>query len=213
MSGRTRSEELLERHADRLRRSAQVRFIVEVSDGTVRPETFARYLMIEEAFVLTAARVAGFLAYSHLGWDEVARHAQALHSLVTTQRAYFAGLRGRWPLNEQSDDVLSSAAVLDRFVLERVAIDGAPGAIVVMFAAESLYAHWCAAAAATRQRRHKDVRAWIELHTEDTFTAQVRAFAKEVDDLDPQEVPDTSLDAWFTDMLDAEDAFHGSVYR
>lgn len=208
----TRSEQLLERNAERLERSCRVRFVTEWSDGSVLPETVARYLMIEEAFVLSAARFAGFLVYSHLDWDGVERHATTLHSLITKQRAYFDELRERWPVDEKADDVLASSSVLARFVLERIATDGAPGAIVSMFAAESLYIRWCRTAAATPQPRHEDVQTWIELHLEDTFAAQIRTLAAEVDDLDPIAVPDASLDEWFTGMADAEDAFHASVY-
>lgn len=212
MSGATRSARLLERQADRLQRSREVPFVTECTAGTIAPETFARYVMIEEAFVITAARVAGFMVYSHDEWDGIGRHATTLHSLMTKQRAYFAELRGRWPVDERATEVLDASRVLSDYVLDLVAAAGVPGATVAMFGAETLYQSWCARAVELGHEREPDLQAWLDLHVLDTFSAQVATLAGEIDAMDPRLVPDEQLDAWYVGMLDAEDAFHASLY-
>lgn len=212
MSGAGRAVLLLERQADRLEASRQVRFVRECTEGTIAPETFARYVLIKEAFVVTAARVAGFMVYAHDEWDGIGRHATTLHSLMTKQRAYFAELRGRWPVDERSEEVLEASRVLSDYVLHLVAHSGVPGATVAMFGAETLYQSWCRRAVELGHEREPDLQAWLDLHLLDSFSAQVATLAAEIDALDPAVVPDDQLDAWYTGMLDAEDAFHASLY-
>ncbi|WP_433556156.1 TenA family protein [Pseudonocardia xinjiangensis] len=212
MSG-ARSVALVARHAALLDEACGVRFVREAVEGTLGAADFARYLLVEEAFVLTAARVLGRVVWESDAWEAVLPHARSLTNLVTEQRDYFAGLRGRWPVPAGSDEpTLRRAAVLSDVVLAQVGSGGRAAAVAGMFAAETMYARWCASAAEIPARRTPDLQEWIDLHTAPAFLAQVDALRADIDALDPSEVGDTELDRWFSGVLRAEIAFHDAVY-
>ncbi|MCZ2837872.1 TenA family protein [Modestobacter sp. VKM Ac-2985] len=207
----SRSARLVERHAGLLDRACDVRFVREATAGTLPAPDFARYLLVEEAFVLTAARVLGRVVWESDGWAELLPSARSLTNLVTEQRDYFAGLRHRWPV-EDAPATLARAAVLSEVVLRQVTEAGRPAALAGMLAAETMYARWCTAAAAQPADRHPDLQAWIELHAEPAFLGQVAALRDDVDALPPELADDTALDRWFVAVLEAEIAFHDAVH-
>jgi thiaminase/transcriptional activator TenA len=207
----SRSTGLVERHAALLDRACGIRFVREATDGTLAAGDFARYLLVEEAFVLTASRVLGRVVWESPTWEELLPSARSLTNLVTEQRDYFAGLRHRWPVSDGAG-VLARASVLSDVVLAQVGDDGRPAALAGMLAAETMYARWCTAAAAVPAERHPDLQAWIDLHAEDTFLGQVAALRADVDALDPVAVPDAALDRWFSAVLEAEIVFHDAVH-
>jgi thiaminase/transcriptional activator TenA len=210
---RGRSTALVERHAALLDRACGVRFVREAMDGTLSDDDFARYLLVEESFVLTASRVLGRVVWESTGWDDLLPHARSLINLVTEQRDYFAGLRGRWEVPAGTGEVaLRRAAVLSQVVLAQVADAGRAAAVTGMLAAETMYARWCGTAANTVADRSPDVQAWIDLHAEPAFLAQVAALQADVDALDPAVADDAVLDRWFAAVLHAEIAFHDAVF-
>jgi thiaminase (transcriptional activator TenA) len=208
-----RSAALVERGSALLDEACGIRFVREATDGTLADADFARYLMIEEAFVLTATRMLGRVVWESTDWDTLLPHARSLTNLVTEQRDYFAGLRGRWPVPADSAaDVLRRSAVLSDVVLEQVAAGGRAAAVTGMLAAETMYGRWCVTAAAVPAARKPDLQAWIDLHTEPAFLAQIDALRADVDGIDPAAVPDAQLDGWFTAVLRAEITFHATAY-
>jgi thiaminase/transcriptional activator TenA len=209
----SRAAALVERNTAALDRACDVRFVRECTAGTLSADDFARYLVVEEAFVFTASRVLGRVVWESTGWAELLPHAASLTNLVTEQRDYFAGLRGRWPVPDGTGEAAQRRAeVLSTVVLRQVAEGGRAAAVTGMLAAETLYARWCTAAAATPADRPADLQAWIELHAQPTFLAQVDALRDDVDALRPAEWDDRSLDRWFTAVLDAEVTFHDAVH-
>lgn len=212
-AGGSRAAALLDRQAEVLAAAWGMRFVREATDGTLLADDFARYLLVEEAFVLTAARVLGRIVWESPTWEDVVPHAQSLTNLVGEQRAYFAALRGRWPVPHGTDHgAMRQAAVLSDVVLAQTGKHGRPAALVGMFAAETLYARWCTAAAAHPAPRDRDLQAWIDLHVSPAFLAQVEALRADVDALDPDVVPDADLDDWFGSTLRAEIVFHDAVH-
>ncbi|TFV55296.1 transcriptional regulator [Geodermatophilus sp. DF01-2] len=212
-----RSAALVDRQAAVLAAACGCRFVREATEGTLSADDFARYLLVEEAFVFTASRVLGRVVWESASWDDLLPHARSLTNLVTDQRAYFTALRGRWPLViGEEGSVLDRAAVLSATVLSQVTDGGRPAAVTGMLAAETMYARWCTAAAAApaevARRRHPDLQAWIDLHTGADFLTQVTALERDVDVLSPQDVPDSDLDRWFGAVLRAEIAFHDAVH-
>jgi thiaminase/transcriptional activator TenA len=207
----TRSAALIERHRHLLDEACAIRFVREATDGTLADADFARYLLVEEAFVLTASRVLGRVVWESTTWADLLPSAQSLTNLVTEQRDYFAGLRGRWPV-EDGAETLARAAALSDTVLGQVADGGRPAALTGMLAAETMYARWCTAAAAGPARRGPDLQAWIDLHAEPPFLEQVEALRRDVDALHPAQVSDARLDEWFTAVLRAEIGFHDAVH-
>jgi thiaminase/transcriptional activator TenA len=209
----SRSGALVDRNAALLDEACAIRFVREATDGTLAAADFARYLVIEEAFVLTASRVLGRVVWESTGWGDLVPHARSLTNLVTEQRDYFAGLRDRWPVPEgAAADALRGSAVLSEVVLDQVAAGGRAAAVTGMLAAETMYARWCTAAAGVPAERAPDLQAWIDLHIEPAFLAQVDALRADVDALDPAAVPEQQLDGWFAGVLRAEITFHAAAH-
>ncbi|MFC3999345.1 TenA family protein [Nocardiopsis sediminis] len=211
-AGASRSGRLLAATAGDLDRAAGVRLLADLSAGRVDPVAYARYLLIEEGFVHTAARVLGAAVWHAPGWEATVGHARSLHGLVTEQRDYFARARADWPVRaDLSPEARHEAGALSRYVLAGAAEHGYPAIVVAMFAAEQLYLTWCSAAAARDVARPAMVQDWIELHARPPFTDQVAFLRAEVDAL-PAEIPDATVRAWFTGMLEAENRFHDAVH-
>lgn len=207
-----RAAALVARCDDDLRRSASVRLIGELTDGTVDAETFGRYLAVEHDFVRTAARLAGYCLWQQPEWSLAVRHAAAIADLVGPQEAYFAGLRAEWPIDDASTAaVLADASVLRTTVVAALAEGGYPAVVASLAAAETLYLRWCTAASALPAERPAAVQRWIDLHVTPEFATQVGFLHELLDDL-PAPVTDAELDGWFRAMLIAEDAFHASPY-
>lgn len=208
----SRSAALVARCDDDLRRSASVRLITELTDGTVEAETFGRYLVAEHDFVRTAARLAGYCLWQQPDWPLAARHAATVADLVGPQEDYFAGLRAEWPVDDAAAAaVLADASVLRTTVTVALAEGGYPAVVASLAAAETLYLRWCTAAASASVARPAAVQRWIDLHVDPAFAAQVAFLHELLDDL-PAPVTDAELDRWFRAMLVAEDAFHASPY-
>ncbi|WP_378578461.1 TenA family protein [Nocardiopsis mangrovi] len=211
-AGATRSERLLAATADELDRAAGARLLADLTAGRVDPVAYARYLLIEEGFVHTAARVLGAAVWHAPGWEAAVGHARSLHGLVTEQRDYFARAREEWPVRAGlSAEGRRAADTLSDHVLAGAADHGYPAIVVAMFAAEQLYLTWCSAAADRDVARPPMVQDWIELHARSPFTDQVAFLRGEVDAL-PADLPDATVHAWFTGMLRAEIRFHDAVY-
>ncbi|MGW1681982.1 TenA family protein [Saccharopolyspora sp. NPDC002376] len=205
----TRSARLVEAGAQALAEALDVRFIREVSDGTIGEEAYANYLQIEESFVASACRLHGIAVWRAPSWAATQRHARALHGLTTEQTEYFQTARESWPVAARIDEAaLSRANQLSTFALAAAEAGGYAAVVTAMFAAEHLYRTWCARAVAPPAGLIAD---WVALHARAPFTTQVDALAAEIDDL-PRTVPDEQLHDWFTGMLRAEVQFHDSIY-
>ncbi|WP_028936354.1 TenA family protein [Pseudonocardia spinosispora] len=204
----SRSVRLLETHAADLDRALDMRFVREVTEGTIGDQAFADYLRIEEAFVVTAARVHGYAVWAAPSWDAVHRNGLAVHALVTEQIDYFRDARARWPVPARPG---AGADRLSDFILGAVETGGYPAAMTALFAAETLYLTWCTRAHATGTVPPGPIGDWVALHTAPPFRAGVARLADQVDQIPPT-VPDDHLDAWFTGMLDAEITFHDAVF-
>lgn len=184
----------------------------EIADGSVSPEVYGRYLRLEEDFVWTAARVYGSWIAASDSRATIAALAGAVAELTGPQASYFTEVTARWPADPVTLAPGSRGARLTEHVLATVEVGGVPAAAVAMFAAETLYRRWCAEAIAeAAPDRDPDVTAWLAMHTDPAFCAQVDWLAAIVDAL-PPEVADQELDAWFVGMLAAEDEFHDDAY-
>lgn len=206
----SRSDALLERQRHKLAAARAAKFVTDATVGTLSDSDFRRYLVIEEAFVLTAVRVLGFVVAESESLDDALDHVISLSNLVGEQRRYFAELRSRYPYEGDVAELVEKSSVLSDYVLELARARGRAAALVGMFAAESMYLSWCREAMAVVANRAPALQDWIEMHTRPSFAAQVRALAREVDVL-PAAIDDATLDDWFGGMLDAEIAFHDAA--
>ena len=206
----SRSRWLLDACATSMERALAMRFVREVTAGTISDQSYADYLEIEAAFVETAARLHGLAVWDAPGWTAMERNARALHALTTEQADYFRAARAAWPVPARPG-AARRAGVLSEFALAAAREGGFPAVMTVLFAAESLYLAWC-----TRAHERGDVPAgviadWVSLHAGATFRTGVQALAAEVDAL-PADIDGDRLAHWFTGMLEAEIAFHDSVF-
>jgi thiaminase/transcriptional activator TenA len=206
----SRSVDLVERQKDNLARSKSVEFVVRSIDGTLSDVAFRRYLVIEEAFVLTAVRILGLVVSESESLDDALDHVVSLSNLVGEQRRYFADLRSEFPYDGDIDALVTRSSALTTYALGLAREHGRAAALVGMFAAETLYLSWCREAMAVDVIREPALAHWIAMHTEPAFVGQVEALAAEVDAM-PHTTTNDMLDDWFSGMLSAEDSFHGAV--
>ncbi|QIH99378.1 transcriptional regulator [Rhodococcoides fascians A21d2] len=205
----SRSTELTARQHRNLVAAQQASFITDSIRGTLRDDDFRRYLVIEEAFVLTAVRILGLVVAESESLDDATDHVMSLSNLVGEQREYFAGLREHFPYDGDVRELIESSSILSDYALGLARRDGRAAALVAMFAAETLYLSWCRAALDASVDREPALQEWIEMHTRPAFVAQVDALAREVDAMDG--VDDATLDEWFAGMLAAETEFHNAA--
>ncbi|WP_159500608.1 transcriptional regulator [Microbacterium sp. 18062] len=205
----TRSSSLLERCAAALALAADHPLLRAMSDGTVPPAVFARYLVLEEGFVDTAARLVEVVAVAETDAAAARRLAETRADLEGAQRAHLAAARAG------TASVLGAPPaahdVLSRHTLALADAHGAPAVTVCLAAAETLYARWCAAAAARDAIRPAALQGWIDLHATARFAEQAAFWRSLVDRIPEDEVGDAELDAWFAGMLAAENAFHAAA--
>lgn len=205
----SRSRRLLDARAAALDRALDMRFVREVRAGTISEAAYANYLLAEEGFVLTAARLHGLAVWHAPSWTAARLGGLAVHALVTEQAEYFRSVRAVWPVpagpNPDASDPLSA------FALASARSGGYPAIMTVLFAAETLYLTWCTRALEAGSVPPGPIGDWVALHAGRRFRAGVAALAEQVDQIPPT-VPDTSLDGWFDGMLDAEIAFHDAVF-
>lgn len=206
-----RSAALVARCSGELDASAAVPLLARMADGTLDDDAFGRYLAIEQAFVRTAARLAGYCLWQQPEWTRAERHAAAVADLVGPQSRYFERLLATRPVDEATrGDLLRRASVLEGAVTAALDEGGYAGVVTSLAAAETLYLRWCTDAAGQPVARPADVQEWIDLHVTDGFCSQVAFLHQLVDEL-PGDVTDAQLDRWFVGMLRAEDAFHASA--
>lgn len=188
-----------------------MRFVRDVTADTVDDAVFARYLLFEREFVDTAARLAGAAVREAPSSRALAGHSRTLHALVTDQYEYFTRALETTGLPEVGPAAHEQAATLTEEVLDVADTLGYPGIVTCMYAAESLYETWCAAADRTPSARAV-VADWVHLHTVAPFTTQVRFLEAEVDGLEILPETEAELVAAFGAILAAELRFHDAAY-
>ncbi|MFG7946974.1 TenA family protein [Streptomyces cacaoi] len=207
----TLSARLRSRNAQRWEQALAMRFVREVTDDTVDDDVFARYLLFEREFVDTAARLAGAAVREAPGPRALRGHSDSLHALVTDQYAYFTKALETTGVPETGPRAHEQASVLTEEALDVADTLGYPGIVTCMYAAESLYATWCATADRSPSARPQ-VADWVHLHTVAPFTTQVRFLEAEVDALEILPETETELTAVFGRFLAAEVRFHDAAY-
>ncbi len=207
----SRSADLLARQEDALATACAIRFVRDATTGQLTDDAFRRYLVIEEAFVLTAVKVLGLVVAESLSLDDAVDHVNSLANLAGEQRSYFTDLRARFPWGDTAT-LVADSSTLSEHALSLARTDGRAAALVGMFAAESMYLRWCRAARQVNAIRAPELQEWIDLHTRPRFVAQVKSLAREVDAM-TEAVGDADLDRWFKGMLTAEIDFHAIAVR
>ena len=208
----SRSADLLARQEDALATACAIRFVRDATTGHLTDDAFRRYLVIEEAFVLTSVKVLGLVVAESVSLDDAVDHVRSLANLAGEQRSYFTDLRARFPWGSDTATLVAASSTLSDHALSLARTDGRAAALVGMFAAESMYLRWCRAARQVKAIRAPELQEWIDLHTRPRFVAQVKSLARELDAM-TEAVGDADLDRWFKGMLTAEIDFHAIAVR
>ncbi len=199
-----RATGMLERSRDALERSAAHPLLESMAAGTIDDAVFARYLGIEGAFVLTAARGVALCLAAEREEETMRELARILDELLGAQRRYFLrygdGIDGRRnPLQECVEDAIVRA--------------DAATVTVLLAAAETLYETWAVRTLARDAQRIPPVQEWIDLHTAASFRAGAAFWRSAVDRIALERMNDAALDDVFRAALAAEDAFHSLPLR
>jgi thiaminase/transcriptional activator TenA len=206
----SRSQELLGSCSAVLDRALDLRFIKEVHTGAISDQAYADYLLIEESFVQTAARLHGLAVWDAPDQAALEHNAAAVHALTTEQKDYFRAARAEWPVQANlSEAALARANHLSTFALASARAGGYAAVMTMLFAAETLYLTWCTRAHEEGTVRPGPIADWVALHAREPFRGGVAALAEQVDRLD---TPGSEPAMWFTGMLKAETEFHDALY-
>lgn len=210
--------------SERMRSQAQAtwdaivrhRFFREMMTDKVDDRVFARYLVIEYAFVDCAAVALGYAVAKAPSFRERRRLALGLHGLVTDQEQFFATALKR--MGEGAAQPPSAAGKgltqpLHRVFLDVAKDEGYEEILACSLAAEWMYFTWCSEAAKTPSSR-ETIRAWVALHAGGPFAEQVAWTRGEIDLLGPRLEPErqSRLSAVFEQTLAAEIPFHDAAY-
>ncbi|WP_028926358.1 TenA family protein [Pseudonocardia acaciae] len=206
----SRSRRLLDTRAAALEQALDMRFVREVTAGTISDQAYADYLRAEEAFVLTAARMHGLAVWDAPDWAAARHNGRAVHALVTEQADYFAAARASWPVPARPS--VEDRDPLSAFALPTARAGGYPAIMTMLFAAETLYLTWCTRAHHSGSVPPGPIGDWVALHAAEPFRAGVAALADQVDRIPPA-IPDDTLGDWFAGMLAAEIEFHDAIFR
>jgi len=194
----SRSAGMVERGAAELDRSATHPLLTAMSDGSIAASTFERYLVLEGAFVLSAARAIGAVIAAERDEATMRVLTGMLSDLLDEQRDYFARATG---------DLSSAGSTpLHELVEQATAGGDVPAIIVAMSAAETLYERWCGDA--PEVKRDARVQEWIDIHTSSGFRRGAAFWRALVDRISVESADDARLDELFIRALHAENEFH-----
>lgn len=204
------SDRILVANRDVLDQMLAHRFVQDISADRLDPAVFHRYLAYEGRFVRTAIAI-----FAHAVADAPDITSQrwligVLDALANSQVTYFEDVcarRGIAPVT----DVPPAVDAFDAGMLGIAQTGRFIDIVTAMFAAEWMYWHWCRAAAA-HPASDPDLRAWVDLHADDTF-AQQALWLKDAIDRYGDAGDVDRLSAVFDKVTRLEIDFHTAAYE
>lgn len=190
------------------------RFIADVNNGTLSPQTFERYLVYESAFVDTAISIFAYAVATAPTIEQKRRLIIVLDTLANQQIAYFERTFAKRKINLSSIDVSSPAVSAFRTGMLDIARQGGfIETVTAMFAAEWMYWTWCKKAA-NSPISDPLLKEWIDLHVDHSFAQQALWLKKELDKAGEalSETDCTRLSAVFASATRLEIDFHNAPY-
>jgi thiaminase/transcriptional activator TenA len=190
------------------------RFVVAIERDVISAEVFRAYLVYECDFVETAMLIFGHMLVKAPGLAERRWLAGVLQALAVDQIGYFEKAFAALAITPADRRRASPAAVAAfRDGMLAIARDGDYlDGVVVMLAAEWMYATWCARAA-HMPIANPEIKRWVDLHAEPGFLAQADWLRRQIDDAPGLAETDANrLSALFGQALALEIAFHDAPF-
>jgi thiaminase (transcriptional activator TenA) len=190
------------------------RFVAAIEQDRLPLEVFKAYLVYECEFVETAMLIFGHMLIKAPRLSERRCLAGALQALAVDQIGYFERTFAALAMtSEERSRPLPAAVVAFRDEMLAIARDGRYlDGVVVMLAAEWMYATWCARAA-KEPIANAELRRWVDLHAQSEFLTQADWLRRQIDgaaDLADEEAG--RLSALFGRALALEIAFHDAPF-
>lgn len=190
------------------------RFVQAIEEDRLSPDAFKAYLIYECDFVETAMLIFGHMLVKAPGLAERRWLAGVLQALATEQIGYFERTFAALGITPEERAHPLPTSVRDfRDGMLAVARDGSYlDGVVIMLAAEWMYATWCARAA-QRPIGNAELKRWVDLHAEPGFLAQAAWLRNQIDgSADGSPAQRAHLAALFGRALKLEIAFHDAPF-
>ena len=203
-------------HQDLWERMVTHPFVLELGEGTLPVEKFARYFVQDYIFVRTLAKVVGLAVAKAPSLEAAQPLSPFLHTLLNAEKALF--FRAFEELGVAPADYLNAVALptgqaIASFMLA-TAYDGTFDDIVTMLlVTEWTYYDWATRLAqAGKQPRHRMYREWIDIHAARELGDFVAALKHHVDTAAPADAA-PRLTKLFGDTLRHEYRFWDMAYH
>ena len=191
------------------------RFVRDIEADALPRPVFARYVAYEHGFVETAILIFGHAMLKAPGLSERRWLCGVLHALAGEQLGYFdRALASLGTAPARPGAAPPAVAAFGGFMLGVAKSGSYLDILVVMLAAEWMYATWCARAS-QHPISDPDVAEWVQMHAAPEFQAQVDwlrtgvdALGADIDAVAPQRLSDL-----FGAALRLEIDFHAAPYE
>jgi thiaminase (transcriptional activator TenA) len=190
------------------------RFVRAIEKDQLPLDVFKAYLVYECDFVETAMLIFGHMLVKAPGLEERRWLAGVLQALATEQIGYFErtfaalGITAADRARTLPESVLAFRDGMLAIARDGSYLDG----VVIMMAAEWMYATWCTRAATTPSG-NAELKRWVDLHAEPAFHAQADWLRSQVDaNSDGSAEQRAHLAALFGRALELEIAFHDAPF-
>lgn len=197
------------------------RFVRDIEADALPREVFARYVVHERAFVETAILIFGHAMLKAPDLAARRRLCGILHGLGSEQLDYFdrvfATLDTAMPVpgpRPSQPGPSQPVAAFDRYMLGVAETGSYLDILVIMLAAEWMYATWCGRAC-RRTISDPEISDWVRLHAEPGFLAQAEWLMAGVDasGMDISAASFAQLSDLFGTALRLEIDFHHAAYE
>ena len=185
------SDEMRSTHHNLWERMVTHPFVLELGEGTLPVEKFARYFVQDYIFVRTLAKVVGLAVAKAPSLEAAQPLSPFLHTLLNAEKDLF--FRAFEELGVAPADYLNAVALptgqaIASFMLT-TAYDGTFDDIVtILLVTEWTYYDWATRLAqAGKQPRHRMYREWIDIHAARELGDFVAALRQHIDTAAPSD--------------------------
>ena len=204
------SDDILKANEGILNEMLTHRFVEDVCADRLAPDVFRRYVAYEGAFVETAISIFAFAVARAPDMEARRWLIGVLDALANEQIPYFEE-RYRTLGIEPGTRLPPDARAFDEGMLTLAQEGDFLEIATAMFAAEWMYWTWSKRAIAC-PLSNADLKAWVALHVDETFTAQAMWLKRAIDRHGSQDDA-TRLSAIFERVTRLEIDFHNAPYH